>query len=499
VIRLVATGITTTLNRQADDASLQELDHQQAKEIAQADLNIELALNRQEFAVLQKIEIVESLVRKEAGMRLDIFGLIESMRQLGSRYQSTLSRGLRLQEEYQRFRQETAAATQISRYKNMAYRIFRNDALQKYRAQFDLAAAYVYMAARAYAYETGLDVRDNRAAERFFTDVVRARAIGQISGGQPIVGGSTGVSGDGGLADPLARMSKNFVVLEGNFLLNNPQEEENRFALRKQLFRIGNDTRRGDPEAWKEVLRNRVVPDLFEIPEFRRYCRPFQVSNPGNPEPGIIIPLTDTSSATEGADGVTLTADKNFFGRDLGPGDVAYGSSNFSTKIRNVGVWFEGYNSALLSHTPRVYLIPAGQDVFRSPSDGGNIIQWTVVEQRLPIPFPVSSADLVNPADPVTRFGSTRTWSPTLDSVSGGFADIRRFSEFRAYHDSGSFDQAQTVNDSRLIGRSVWNTRWLLIIPAANLLHNREEGLDRFINNITDIKILFQTYASSGG
>ena len=28
---------------------------------------------------------------------------------------------------------------------------------------------------------------------------------------------------------------------------------------------------------------------------------------------------------------------------------------------------------------------------------------------------------------------------------------------------------AETISDIRLIGRSVWNTRWLLIIPAGTL------------------------------
>jgi RHS repeat-associated protein len=33
-----------------------------------------------------------------------------------------------------------------------------------------------------------------------------------------------------------------------------------------------------------------------------------------------------------------------------------------------------------------------------------------------------------------------------------------------------------------LIGRSVWNTRWLLIIPAGTLHNDRNEGIQRFIN-----------------
>ena len=56
----------------------------------------------------------------------------------------------------------------------MAFRIFRNDALQKYRAQFDLAARYVYLAAKAYDYETNLLGGDNGAGREFLTDIVRA-------------------------------------------------------------------------------------------------------------------------------------------------------------------------------------------------------------------------------------------------------------------------------------------------------------------------------------
>ena len=99
-------------------------------------------------------------------------------------------------------------------------------------------------------------------------------------------------------------------------------------------------------------------------------------------------------------------------------------------------------------------------------------------------------------------------------SLNGQFqnqlADIRQYGELRAYHDGGSFDPLQTISDTRLIGRSVWNTRWLLIIPAGELLSDRDEGIQRFIygalktdgtrdgNGVTDIKIFFQTYAYSG-
>jgi hypothetical protein len=57
---------------------------------------------------------------------------------------------------------------------------------------------------------------------------------------------------------------------------------------------------------------------------------------------------------------------------------------------------------------------------------------------------------------------------------------------------------SQSTTDTRLIGRSVWNTQWLLIIPGGTLLADPDAGLDRFIDDVTDIKLFFQTYAYSG-
>jgi len=101
------------------------------------------------------------------------------------------------------------------------------------------------------------------------------------------------------------------------------------------------------------------------------------------------------------------------------------------------------------------------------------------------------------------------SWIPINDTLIEDFGAIRRFGTFRAYHDSGNFNVSETITDARLIGRSVWNTRWLLIIPAGTLHSDRTEGIQRFINGplvngvrtgagVTDIKIFFQTYAYSG-
>ncbi len=436
-----------------------------AKEVVEGSTEIAITAIEQNFEVQQRLKELEQMVRQEAEMRLELFTLREVVKQSAGRYLTTLAAGERLIEELVAFRQGTAAEVQEYRYQDMAFRIFRNDALQKYRAQFDLAARYVYLAATAYDYETNLLGSDRGAGQKFLTDVVRQRSLGQMADGEPVAGGT-------GLADILARMGQNFQVYKGQLGFNNPQTETNRFSLRSELLRL-RDTSDG---LWRDQLARYRVPDLWAVPEFRRYCRPFAPEE-GGAQPGLVIPFS-----------TTITFGRNFFGWPLGGGDSAYDPTNFATKIRSVGVWFTDYDGAGLSLTPRVYLIPVGADVLRSPT--GNTFatrEWKVIDQALPVPFPIGASDLRD-----------SDWIPLNDTLSEELAAIRRFSSFRAYHDSGEFEPDETISDSRLIGRSVWNTRWLLIIPGGTLLADPDAGLDAFVKAVSDIKIFFQTYAYSG-
>lgn len=357
----------------------------------------------------------------------------------------------------------------------MAFRIFRNDALQKYRAQFDLAARYVYLAAKAYDYETNLLSSIPRSGEEFFRSILRQRTIGLIKGGLPEAGT--------GLADPLAKMDQNFDVIGPQLGFKNPQTETNRFSFRRELLRIKPGTTGN--RTWQQALEGYRVEDLRSYDEFIRLCRPPEGWNTNIPQPGLVIPFE-----------TNVTSQVNYFGWPLSGGDSYYSSSHFTTKIRTAGLWFSNYNATSdqfgLSTTPRVYLVPAGADVMRDP-DSGKAREWFIVDQKLPLPFPISQADL-----------GDKGFIP-INVTTPGYANIRRFADFRAYHDSGQFKVEETVTDTRLIGRSVWNTRWLLIIPGANLLANPSNGLDYFINGsgkpgegVSDILIFFQTYAYSG-
>lgn len=65
------------------------------------------------------------------------------------------------------------------------------------------------------------------------------------------------------------------------------------------------------------------------------------------------------------------------------------------------------------------------------------------------------------------------------------------------YTSSGSLQRSQYTNN-RLVGRSVWNSQWKLVIPGNTLLNDPKEGLSRFMQTVTDIKLHFVTYSYSG-
>ena len=65
------------------------------------------------------------------------------------------------------------------------------------------------------------------------------------------------------------------------------------------------------------------------------------------------------------------------------------------------------------------------------------------------------------------------------------------------YSGAGGLTRSQWTNN-RLIGRSVWNSKWKIVIPGETLLNNPDEGLERLLRTLTDIKLHFVTYSYSG-
>lgn len=532
VITLASTVTSTVLQVLEIAAELtgEGLDTVKEQVDRQAELAIEVSGAIEE--IKGSVADIQTHLLNDSTLRFEMLLAEQEIQQKAAAWTRALAEGHRLLEERSRFRRKTAGRIQQYRYKDMAFRIFRNEAVQKYRAALDLAARYVYLTAKAYDYETNLLQSDGRGpGQDFLTSVVKARTLGVIDqSGRPQTGQ---INGDPGLADPMARMFQNWeFTLKGQLGFNNPQTETNRFSLRRELFRIGltEDAEiypgLGDTDAkWREVLSRQygpnasgIVRNLFAMPEFRRYAIPFSAT-PANPlqanEPAIVLRF-----------GTNINFAQNFFVNadtgqaiPLGAGDSSYDTTAFATKIRSVGIWFSNYNSLVgggMSNTPRVYLFPVGRDLMRSPTaNRGTVRAFNILDQAIPAPFPLGGASLADP-----------NWTPVTDTLSEGFINIRRYPSFRAYHTLGGLDTGEPNTnelsyDSRLIGRSVWNTEWYLIIPGGTLHSNRDEGIRRFIwgrlgrasngtfvlddqgqerdgNGVSDIRLFFQTYAYTG-
>ena len=435
------------------------------------------------------ILVVNDIIARESAKRLNLFKSREIVRQAAERYRAVLGKGLRLLDERQSFNKKIAAKTHGKRYQDMAFRINRTEASQKYRAAFDMAAKYVYLSAKAYDYETNLSEKHSASALPMLSEIVRARSLGQFFNGQAVVG-------LGGLADTLARLKANYSVLKTQMGMNNPQMETEPFSLRRELFRIKDDNDSG----WQTELKKHTVEDLWtEVPEFRTHMRPFASEMDSEQkrvkQPALVIPFS-----------TNIISGQNFFGRPLSGGDHAYDASQFSTRIQSVGIWMSGYKGLGLAETPRAYLVPVGQDIMYVPDSYDlDTREWNVKDQKIPVPLPTGQSDL-----------ESGDWMP-LKALDGPNGLIRRHSRMRVHHDSGELDASQMNDDTRLFGRSVWNSKWLLVIPGESLLNDATLGLktltmgkqvsvevngEKMIrydrNAIDDIKLTFKTYAYSG-
>jgi hypothetical protein len=196
----------------------------------------------------------------------------------------------------------------------------------------------------------------------------------------------------------------------------------------------------------------------------------------------------------------TIQDGLNFFGPPKGPGDSVYSTAYYATKIRSVGVGLVGYNPALFAKTPRVYLVPVGTDILRVPGRPDKTREFLVLDQVLPIPSAVTG-NIIGRAD----------YQPIVDSVTqpDSFAAIRKIPDFLAYYDGDNYD-ALTKSNRRLVGRSVWNTQWVLILRGRelggadpdksldDLILGPETGGVRSGSGLLDIQLTLETDAYAG-
>lgn len=470
-VLLIGETIAQGFDVAADAAALEELRAQLDQQLAASEQQRDIQGWQGAYQVEQQIAVLRQLIRALPSIRLELFMLKEAVNQASGRYHAALGCGLRLLEQRTAFRQRTARDISQYRYRDMAFRVFRNDALQKYRAQFDLAARYAYLAARAYDYETNLLGTTSQSGRDFLTNVVKERVLGVVSGSTPMPGN--------GLAGHLADLSITWSALEPQLGFNSPDELDRTFSLRWELFRKPNSVA-FDPE-WRDILSSCVVADLNGLQEYTQYCQPLQPPIPNNP--AIVIPIS-----------TTVHSGLNFFGWPS-TGDATLPSDRFAIKLHSYAVRFSHYPGFPLNQQVNVYLVPVGTDIMRIPQcPQAPIREWHLLDQTLPVPFPIGEMDL-----------DTVGWVPT-DALDGGAAAMVRRRLIPTVAACGVGDPACTDISYKLTGRSVWNTRWLLIIPGSELRGaDPVNGVDVFINGtssggigVRDIKLLFNSYAYSG-
>ena len=453
-------------------------------------------------------QAVYDLTQKVGETHSYLWTINELLRKLDdarSHYRALVAKGDRIQFERTNFRKRSAAVVQGYRTRDAAFRIFRNEKLERYKSLYDLAAQYTYLAASAYDYETGLLHTDQ--GKQFVSRIVNARALGVVENGTPQYAASN--TGDPGLSSILAEMQADWDVLKGRLGFNNPDTYGTTVSMRSENYRIlpGAD----GSELWRDVLEKAKSADIRMDADVSRFC--MQVDNgDGLPVPGLILEFTTTIS-----DGL------NLFGKSLAPGDSYFSPSSFANKIHAMGIAFEGYEGISdpdsnssgvdgaggtspsspgggfldpngLSATPYVYLVPVGVDSMRSPplGDASVVRTWSVQDVAVPLPFNIGASEL----------NSKKLWQ-TAESLSEELFAIRKHQAFRAAASTGVFkDNASLFPDNytntRLIGRSVWNSKWKLVIPGRSLLNDPDEGLDRFMQTVEDIEIHLNTYSYSG-
>jgi hypothetical protein len=484
---------------------------------------LELAVNtarrQAEFNGIQPLEhekelraAVNDLANKLGDIQERLWTVNERLREYDDKKRAVralIATGDTIQSEREVFRKRSAALVQGYRTRDAAFRIFRNEKLERYKTLFDLSARYALLAANAYDYETGL--LDTPAGRSFKSRIINSRALGVVRNGEPQFAGSD--TGDPGLSSALAEMKADWDVLRGRLGFNSPDAYGTTVSLRTEKLRIlpGTD---GDI-AWKDMLHRARMADVLSDADVRRYCLQLDPGN-GLPVPGLVLTFS-----------TTISGGLNLFGQPLAAGDHAYSKSSFATKIFAAGVALQGYkgmdnptagSSAVnfgggssptdpslafldpdaMAATPYVYLIPVGVDSMRSPplGDASSVRTWNVEDLAIPLPFNIGASVFAE-----------KGLYQSADSLTEPLFTLRKHQAFRPVSDSSLFTpniysptglfRSQFTNN-RLIGRSVWNSQWKIVIPGETLLNNPDEGLERFIRTVKDIRLHFVTYSYSG-
>ncbi len=446
-----------------------ELASAQDLEEAATALEIDITREAQSFDEDQQLRVIEQLIRETPAIRLSVFQQAEAIRQAEGRYLQAIGEGGRLLDQRALFRTRFASTATDFRYKDLTFRLLRNESLQKYRAMFDLAARYVFLAAQAYDYETNLLGSDAESARGFLASIVKQRTLGVVPDNLACDQPLPPPVAPNGLADLLGSLDQQFQVIRQNRFVGDINRS---FKLRRQLFRVVGD----DEDAWKAALARAQVNDLNDDLDYRLFASQLQGFSGENA--ALVIPFSTT--VNEGL---------NFFGWRINGPD--FPSGRYAVKLKSFSVYLHGLPPELNPFVD-AFLLPVGSDIMRTPqgSAGANIRVWNLLDQTLPPPQPIGGS-FVSP-----------DWVPWDTWTAAGIpGDPRLAVQRRRLPSIGACDPTAVACDvsTALVGRSVWNTRWKLIIPGSSLSNKvpPAEAIDTFINGnglsegVSDIELVF--------
>ncbi|HYE32573.1 MAG TPA: hypothetical protein VEH27_14180, partial [Methylomirabilota bacterium] len=240
-------------------------------------------------------------------------------------YQSLVMKGNRILQEREVARQRAAAIVQGYRTRDAAFRLFRDEKLERYQTLLELASRYAYLAANAYDYETGM--LGTPTGQQFLSRIVNSRALGVVRNGEPQYAGSD--TGDPGLSSALAELKADWDVLRGRLGFNNPDAYGTTASLRVENYRILPGT--NGLANWQTLLLSSQRANLLDDADIRRHCMQLGGAD-GLNQPGMVLEFS-----------TTIAQGFNLFGQPLAAGDHAYSPSSFATKLFAAGVAFEGY------------------------------------------------------------------------------------------------------------------------------------------------------------
>ena len=437
----------------------------------------------------------ERLLNRVLNQRFELARRIGGLQKATEEVSRVVAKSNQILSEREIFRQRAAAVIQGYRTRDMTYRALRNEELSQYQALFDLAAQYTYLTVQSYDYETGLLGTD--AGKSVINGVVGTRSLGDFKLGVPIA--TSGTTGDGGLAFLQARLQSDWSAVKSRLGINNPDQNGTLFSLRQELFRIRTDAASTeDDKIWRQVLEQHIMSNVLNDPDVAEYC--LNIRKPdGSAVPGIVIPFS-----------TTIAHGRNYFGFPLASGDHSFTASNFATKIYSAGVVMKGYigmdpfaigtpgaggpassDPNALAATPYVYLIPTGVDTMLSPplGDTAEARSWAVKDQAIPLPFDLGRND----------FASTQFFTPQ-GTLNEKLWITRKHQAFRPVNDPAFFYSSipGEFTNSRLVGRSAWNSQWKIVIPAYTMLNKEDDALDRFVRSVSDLQLFLRTYSHSG-